>query len=59
MKLLTQIKYPGINKDFSHKKKIYDDFTIKEINRYQINNFNKVWSYCYSKINLFRLKEKI
>lgn len=59
MKLLTQIKYPGIKRDFSHKKKIYNDFTIKEINQYQINNFNKVWSYCYSKINFYSdLKKK-
>lgn len=59
MKLLTQIKYPGINQDFSHKKKIYNNFTIKEINQYQINNFNKVWSYCFSKINFYSdLKKK-
>jgi len=59
MKLLTQIKYPGINKDFSHKKKIYNNFTNKEINQYQIENFNKVWNYCYSKINFYSdLKKK-
>ena len=59
MKLLTQIKYPGIKKDLFHKRKIYNDFSIKEINQYQINNFNKVWNYCYSKINFYSdLKKK-
>ena len=60
MKLLTQIKYPGIKKDLFHKRKnLYNDFSIKEINQYQINNFNKVWNYCYSKINFYSdLKKK-
>ena len=58
MKLFTKIKYPDIKSKLLLKKKLYENFETEEIIKFQIDNFNKVWSYCYSNIDFYAKLKK-